>query len=200
VTNRFVFIGDSITDAGRLQDPDGLGDGYVRLIARTLGSGAEIVNTGVSGDRIGDLAGRWSRDALEPEPTLLTVYVGINDTWRRYDSGDATTAERFETVYSGLLDIAQDAGIERLVLVEPFLLPLDQSQSAWLEDLEGKQAAVRRLAHMHQAVLVPLHEPFRLAALSDRPEALAGDGVHPSPAGSRLIADAWLEATEHIRD
>lgn len=32
LNDRFVFIGDSITESGRLEDPEGIGNGYVRLI------------------------------------------------------------------------------------------------------------------------------------------------------------------------
>lgn len=55
-----VFIGDSITDAGRDRtDPDSFGDGYVSLLASELkAGGAEVINLGIAGDRVVDLVAR----------------------------------------------------------------------------------------------------------------------------------------------
>lgn len=193
---RVTFIGDSITDAGRdRSDPDSLGDGYVSLLAPELrAAGATVRNLGIAGDRAADLAARWEAELLPAEPELLTVYVGVNDMWRRFDSDDPTTAEDFEATLRALLEQAAAVHAPRLILVEPFFLPVTAEQQSWLEDLDGKRAAVRRLAAEFGAALVPLHEVFAAAA-SDHPVAeLAPDGVHPTPFGSRLIADAWLAA------
>ncbi|MGW8566975.1 SGNH/GDSL hydrolase family protein [Isoptericola sp. NPDC055881] len=193
---RLVFVGDSITDAGRDRgDVTSLGDGYVSLVARALPD-AEVVNVGVGGDRAVDLEARWERDVAPSAPDVLTVYVGVNDTWRRFDAGDATGAEAFEATYRRLLVrvAAPDAGGPRLVLVEPFLLPVRDEQRGWLEDLAGKRDVVARLAAETGAALVPLHSLLTRAAESAGAATLAPDGVHPTPSASRIIADAWLAA------
>lgn len=189
-TERLVFVGDSITDAGRDRaDAASLGDGYVSLAAKETGD-AVVVNVGVSGDRAVDLERRWADDVEPAAADVLTVYVGVNDTWRRFDDGDLTTAEDFEATYRRLL--ARTGGA-RLLLVEPFLLPVSDAQRGWLEDLAGKREVVARLATETGAGFVPLHTILTEAA-GQEPERLAFDGVHPTPAGARLIADAWLEA------
>lgn len=190
MTDAYVFAGDSITDAGRREDPEGLGDGWVRLVAAEL-PGARIVNAGVSGDRVVDLARRWEADVLSAAPDVLTVYLGINDVWRRYDSDDPTSPEDFAAGYAALLDTVAP---RTLVLVEPFLVPATEEQRTWGEDLDPKRAAVARLAAERGAVLVPLHEAMNAAAATDGVGAIAPDGVHPTPRGDRLIADAWLAA------
>ena len=198
-----VFIGDSITDAGRREDPQHLGHGYVRLVADALaarGDTRPIVNTGISGDRAVDLRARWEQDALEHDPELLSVYVGINDTWRRYDAGDPTTVEAFEATYRSLLTEAQDRLAPRMILVEPFVLPVTADQERWgSEDLDAKRAVVAKLAAEFGAAFVPL-QSLLLDAAAQRGSgraghaALAEDGVHPTRAGSELIAGAWLAA------
>lgn len=191
-----LFIGDSITDAGRFDDPDGLGRGYVRLIADELsrrGDAATVVNTGIGGHRVRDLRARWSSDALDHRPDVLTVYVGINDTWRRYDAGDPTSGEDFERDYRDILQQAADAGIRRLILVQPFVTPVDEQQRTWGEDLDPKREAIARLAQEFGAAVVPLHDIMREADAELEAGALAWDGVHPTPAGDRVIADAWLD-------
>jgi acyl-CoA thioesterase I len=88
-----VFAGDSVTDCGRRTDPEGLGDGYVRDLWNDLGpQRPQIVNVGISGNRAVDLRERWATDVLAHEPDLVSVLIGINDTWRRYDEDDPTAA------------------------------------------------------------------------------------------------------------
>jgi len=204
MTRPIVFIGDSITDAGRRDDPDGhLGHGYVRLVRDALagrGDARPIVNTGISGDRAVDLRARWERDALAHDPELLSVYVGVNDTWRRYDADDPTSAGQFERTYRALLTEAQDRGAPRLILVEPFVLPVTAEQDRWgAEDLDAKRAVVAHLAAEFGAAFVPLQSLLLDAAAQQGAgraghAALAADGVHPTPLGSELIAGAWLAA------
>ena len=204
MTRPILLIGDSITDAGRRDDPDRhLGQGYVRLVSDALvarGDARPIVNTGVSGDRAVDLRARWERDALAHDPELLSVYVGINDTWRRYDSNDPTSAEDFERTYRSLLSEAQERLTPRMILVEPFVLPVTSEQEQWgAQDLDAKRDVVARLADEFGAAFVPLQSLLLDAAAQHGAgraghAALAEDGVHPTAVGSELIAGAWLTA------
>jgi lysophospholipase L1-like esterase len=198
MTGPLLFIGDSITDAGRRDDPEGLGHGYVRLIADSLalrGDHRTVLNRGIGGDRIGDLRARWQPDAIELAPSVLTVYVGVNDTWRRFDAGLSTSASEFEGTYRGMLEEARAAGNPRLVLVEPFLVPVTDEQHGWLDDLAGKRDAVASLATEFGAAFVPLHRILTVAAAHHGAAAIAADGVHPTTLGAELIAESW-EAAE----
>ncbi|WP_456283721.1 SGNH/GDSL hydrolase family protein [Microbacterium sp. JZ101] len=191
---RLVFVGDSITDAGRDRShAASLGHGYVHLIAETLGDEVHVVNVGVGGDRAVDLERRWNEDVEAAEPDVLTVYIGVNDTWRRFDRDDPTSAEDFEATVRRLL--ASDAARRaRLILVEPFVLPVRDDQEGWLDDLAAKREVIARLADEHGASFVPLHRLLTEAARTVGAAALAPDGVHPSAEGARRIADAWLDA------
>ena len=183
-----VFAGDSVTDCGRRTDPSGLGDGYVRNLADDLGERRPtIVNVGISGNRAADLAARWSADVLAHDPSLVSILIGINDTWRRYDENDPTTAEDFEASYRSLLDPLSCP----VVLMEPFLLPVKDGQEEWREDLDPKLEVVRKLAVEYGAILVPTDVELTKQAASVGAAALAGDGVHPSAAGHRALADLW---------
>ncbi|TWD79918.1 lysophospholipase L1-like esterase [Kribbella amoyensis] len=185
-----VFAGDSVTDCGRRTDPAGLGDGYVKLLADHLGStGPRVVNAGISGHRAKDLVARWQTDVLAERPDLVSILIGINDTWRRYDKDDLTSAEEFEASYRLLLEPLREV---RLVLVEPFLLPVKEEQHSWREDLDPKLEVVRRLAAEYGALLVRTDTEFTARAVEAGAITLADDGVHPTAAGHRLIADLWF--------
>ncbi|ALO67193.1 hypothetical protein AS189_12640 [Arthrobacter alpinus] len=189
-----LFAGDSVTDCGRREDPRGLGDGYVNFIAAEVAQqGVAVSNVGIGGDRVVDLQRRWAKDVLSSSAQVLSILVGINDTWRRFDSNEPTTAAAFEEGYRELLTQAEPH-FQRIVLVQPFLLPVTAGQQDWAEDLRDKQHAVARLAAEFGAVLVPAHERLTaLAADGGGNTALANDGVHPTSLGHAELASIWLE-------
>ena len=199
-SDTILFQGDSVTDAGRDRtNPDALGSGYVHIIAGRLWADRpeldlRILNRGISGNRTRDLLTRWDEDCIALKPTVLSILVGINNVWRRYDRDDPTSAEVFRREYHELLARSRDAGIERIVMAEPFLLPVPEDRRMWREDLDPKIAICRELATEFGATCVPLDGIFNAAAATTGPALWAGDGVHPSVAGQGLIAKAWLAA------
>jgi acyl-CoA thioesterase I len=198
---RVLFIGDSITDAGRSRTNNAeLGSGYPHWIAawysaRHPASNIIFLNQGISGNRVRDLRSRWKTDCLEHRPTLVSIMIGVNDTWRRYDSGDITSAEDYERDYRAILESTRTSSDAHLVLCEPFLLPVPEDRRSWRVDLDPRIHIVRQLALEYEAVLVPLDGIFAQASAAHRdPSFWLPDGVHPSPAGHALIAQAWLQA------
>jgi lysophospholipase L1-like esterase len=195
-----LFIGDSVTDSGRSRvDGSSLGDGFVRDVALVLASrhpelGVTVINRGVGGDRAADLQARWNHDCLELEPTVVTVLIGINDTWRRFDFDDPTTTEAYEASLRDILDQARDTLSPRMVLIEPFALPVPPVTSAWRPDLDPRIRVIRQLADEYGATLVPADELFAGWALEHGAKALTADGVHVTALGNDLLAGAWLDA------
>ncbi|WP_436519924.1 SGNH/GDSL hydrolase family protein [Actinoplanes sp. HUAS TT8] len=187
-----VFTGDSVTDCGRREDPDGLGDGYVRILATSPPlAGVRVVNTGVGGDLSSDLVERWESDVLAHEPAVVSVLIGINDVWRRYDgAGVITGADVFEANLRGVLEPLK----ARLVLIEPFVLPVSAEQERWEdEDLGAKRTVIKGLAAALGAVFVPAQSILSAAARREGASTLATDGVHPTARGHELLAEAVRE-------
>ncbi|HTJ70643.1 MAG TPA: SGNH/GDSL hydrolase family protein [Actinospica sp.] len=193
-----VFQGDSITDAGRRDEPgDGLGWGYPRLTADLLtaaypDAGLRFFNRGVGGNTAADLRARWQSDAIDLRPDVVSVLIGINDTWRRYDSDRLTTTESYEKDYRHILSRVRDETDARLLLIEPFLLPVRAEQWQWREDLDPRIHVVRRLASEFDAALLSADGLLNQAARTvGTPETIAPDGIHPAPEGHRLLAEEW---------
>src|ERR1700679_1516674 len=122
-----LFTGDSITDCGRDRaNPASLGGGYVHFIASRLQAllaapELKIYNRGISGNRVCDLLGRVDADLLALKPSVVSILIGVNDVWRRYDSNSPTEAKPFERDYRTFLE--KIAAIRaRVVMLEPFLL------------------------------------------------------------------------------
>jgi acyl-CoA thioesterase I len=194
-----LFQGDSITDCGRLQDQwHGWGNGYVKQIASTLSArfaslDLKFVNRGISGNRACDLETRWDDDALAIQPDILSILIGINDTWRRFDRNDPTSTESFAASYDAILQKTRKHLPDcRIIILEPFLLPVPEDRRAWRDDLDPKIAAIRDLARRHANGYIPLDGIFAAASVQREPAFWAGDGVHPSTFGHSLIADEWM--------
>jgi acyl-CoA thioesterase-1 len=185
-----VFAGDSVTDRGRRQDPEGLGFGYVRNLSEEgFPAGMTIVNAGVGGDRLDDLANRWEKDVLAHEPDLVSVMIGINDTWRIADSGTPSEIGAFIDTYRGMLSRLSSS--TRIILLEPFVLPVTAEQATWRVDLDPRIDAVHLLADEFGAVIVPTDGTLTRLAHTVGAARLAEDGVHPTPLGHSEIAAAW---------
>lgn len=156
-----LFQGDSITDAGRVRDNgNDLGRGYALMAAAQFSAKypekqVQFLNRGISGNRVVDLQQRWDQDCLNLKPNLVSIYIGINDTWRRYDRNDPTSTESFEAGYRDLLTQTAETGA-KLVLIEPFVLPVPEDRKQWREDLDPKITVVRELAREFDARLVCL--------------------------------------------
>lgn len=201
-STKLLFIGDSITDCGRREEPDKLGHGYVRLLrdyflATDPFAAPMVANAGISGDRVTDLADRWQRDVLNLSPDILSIKIGINDVWHGLSGRkEGVEIERFARVYNDLLVQVRTILPEcRLVLCEPSVIwppqPVEGNGK-----LQPYIAAIRELAAAHGAeCVVPLHEAFEDARKARPDIDWAPDGVHPSSTGHMLIAHSWLAAT-----
>lgn len=199
-----LFQGDSITDVNRdRNDPTNLGFGYPMMAAASYQSMypedcVQFLNRGISGDRTIDLRKRWQQDCIDIHPDVITILVGLNDTWRRFDSNDPTSVEDFEENYRELLNEIRYNTDARVILMEPFLLPVPEFRRQWREDLDPKIHVVRNLAVEFEVALIPLDGIFAQAATRRDADFWSADGVHPTAAGHALIARTWLETVDEL--
>jgi lysophospholipase L1-like esterase len=200
--SKFVFIGDSITDCGRGGEPEGIGSGYVRLVrdylrAKDPGHAPEVVNRGVSGNKVTNLRDRWSKDVIDLSPNVLSIMIGINDVWHGLNpGGSGVDIDTYRRTYAQLISQTKEKHPAcEIVLCEPTVISPPAHEKG-NESLKPYVAAVRELAVELKLLLVPLHEVF-LDAAKARPDIdWHSDGVHPTSSGHMLIARQWLEATE----
>ncbi|KDN81035.1 hypothetical protein [Kitasatospora cheerisanensis] len=81
---------------------------------------------------------------------MVSLLIGVNDTWRRYDSDQHSPVDTWEHEYHLLLTRLHAHCGPRLVLIEPFLVPVTAAQWNWRDDLDPRIQAVRRLAAAHR--------------------------------------------------
>jgi lysophospholipase L1-like esterase len=200
-----LFQGDSITDAGRnRQEPNDMGNGYAKMAAGWFGSlyperNVRFLNRGISGDRIPHLVERWQADCIDLKPTWVSIMIGINDTWHGMNGSNGGVSHAdYAAGYRSILTQVRDRLKARLILIEPFVLPVPEDRKTWRTDLDPRIHTVRELALEFNALLVPMDGLFAEAASRREPAFWAADGVHPSAAGHALIARAWLRTVKAI--
>lgn len=218
---RVLFIGDSITDGSWGHDCAGspsaerdttdlnhiYGHGYMYLCAAELQSlypedDIKFFNRGISGHTLKMMADRWEADCIDLRPDLVSVLIGTNDV--EYFVGADTVNGDFDfaswdALYRHTLDtlisVCPDV---KLVLCTPFV-----AKSGWRGQADNfglRQTLVDSLcvhvasiASDYGATLVKFDQLFReLEQIQPRDGYWVWDGVHPTAAGHRRMANLWL--------
>lgn len=205
--NTILFQGDSITDSGREKQNElpnngrSFGNGYAFLAAAKLlndypDKQLGIYNRGISGNKVHQLAERWQKDCLDLRPDILSILIGVNDYWHTLNSGYQGSIEIYENDFRVLLEntLKQLPGVS-LVICEPFALVGGSAvNESWFPEFDGYRKAARKISEEFSTIFVPFQEVFDKALTLAPATYWAPDGVHPSMAGSQLMAAAWLKA------
>ena len=109
-TCKLLFQGDSITDADRIrEDPLDLGTGYPYYAAQLLREQHPDVdftfwNRGIGCDETQNLLARIEPDLIALQPDVVSLLIGINDTWHHADARDWMPISVFEARYRQILE------------------------------------------------------------------------------------------------
>ena len=205
-----LFQGDSITDCSRQREEVEncrlafMGSGYAGLLAAKIyreqpEKDWHIYNRGISGNRVVDLYARWKVDALNLKPDVLSILIGVNDTWHEYNRQNGVEVPRYEEFLRRLLSWSQEALPEvKLVLLEPFVLPFGAVGEDWPAEIALRAEVVRQAAADFGAAFVPLQEQFNELAKAWGMDYWLRDGVHPTLAGHQMIAEQWMKHAGHL--
>ncbi len=196
--DRIVFLGDSITEGG--VGPKG----YVTLVKNALAEkrkslGVAVIGAGVSGNKVADLQNRLERDVLKKSPTLVFIYIGINDVWHGENNPkNGTSKEAFE---AGLMDIVgkTKAAGAKVVLCTPSVIGEKTDGGNSLDaKLDEYSDITRKVAKATKSTLCDLRREFldhlkKNNADNKESGVLTGDRVHLNDAGNRFVADTMLK-------
>ena len=202
-----LFQGDSITDSSRKKEdnnfnnPTSLGSGYVvqaagELLLNHADKNLKIYNKGISGNKVFQLAARWDKDCLELKPTVLSILIGVNDYWHKHDGKYDGTVEVYKKDLKALLDRTKTALPNvKLIIGEPFALnDIKAVKDSWYPEFDAYRAAAKEIASEFNAVFIPYQKVFNEASKIAPGVYWTADGVHPTLAGAKLMAQAWLKA------
>jgi lysophospholipase L1-like esterase len=197
--DRIVFLGDSITESGVKAK------GYVTLVKKALAQkhkdlGVEVIGAGVSGNKVPDLQRRLNRDVLAQKPTIVVIYIGINDVWHgEKNPARGTPKDKFEAGLKEIIGKVKGAGA-RVILCTPSVIGEKPDGSNKLDARLDEYAAVsRQLAREEKVQLCDLRKEFVDYLKKHNVEnkgrgILTTDDVHLNDAGNRFVADVMLKA------
>jgi lysophospholipase L1-like esterase len=197
--DRILALGDSITEAGggsrAWTTEPAVGPGWFARLTRSGQGGErhlEFVNRGVGGNRVPDLLARLDADVIAAEPTLVLVYIGINDVWHWRD-GRGTPEDEYRDGLRDVVDRLLAAGL-RVLLCTPTVIG-EKIEGANAQDamLTTYTQISRDVAAAADVPLCDLHAAFRAELARVNPDGapdgvLTTDGVHLSDAGNALVA------------
>lgn len=149
----------------------------------------EVLNRGVNGERSDQIAARFARDVIDASPSAVVIIAGVNDVYQGRGADQVT--RQLQTMY----DRAAHAGIR---VVAGTIVPYNTATAeqnarmhqinAWIRDQVRADPAVA-FVDTRAAVAAP-GNPDRLAE--------SPDGLHPSPHGYRLMAEAVRPVLERV--
>jgi sialate O-acetylesterase len=195
--DRIVFLGDSITWMGAKED------GYVTLTAQAIKQaypdfGIEVMGAGRSGHKVPDCQKRLNRDVLQKNPTVVVIYIGINDVWHWTHprvvakGGKGTTPEDFESGLNDMITQINQAGA-RVILCTPTVIGEKPDGSNPEDKMLDEYAAIsRKVAQETGAQLLDLRTAFIDYLKEHNPnnaekDVLTADRVHMNTRGNQLL-------------
>ncbi|MSR32450.1 MAG: G-D-S-L family lipolytic protein [Gemmataceae bacterium] len=194
--DRIVFLGDSITAGGNQ------GKGYIQVIRNQFADmnlAVECLGAGISGNKVPDLQRRVDKDVVAKKPTIVFIYIGINDVWHgEKDAKRGTSPEAFEAGLREVIGKCTKAGA-RVVLCTPTMIgELPAGANSLDSKLDEYAAISRKLAGELKLNLCDLRKTFVDHLKENNPQkkaagVLTSDRVHLNEAGNRLVAQTMLK-------
>lgn len=200
--DRIVFLGDSITQGGDSHDK-----GYVRLIRKSLTEkhpdwDLSIIGAGISGNKVPDLQRRLQKDVLDRKPTIVVIYIGINDVWHgEKDPARGTMPDAFSSGLKDVIARCAAAGAQ-VVLCTPTVIGEKKDGGNSLDEKLDQYSDISRgLCQELRLVPCDLRRAFLDYIKEHNPEnqekgILTSDRVHLNDAGNQFVADALLKVLD----
>lgn len=192
---KVVFFGDSITQMGVNEG------GYIDRMKKTAGENStyEMIGAGIGGNKVYDLYLRMEDDVLAKKPSIVFIYVGINDVWHKTTHGTGTDMDKYEKFYTAIIKKLQAKNIQVIVCTPSVIGEKKNSANPQDKDLDAFSAVIRKLAAQFQCKLVDLRKLFATYEQENNTEdkesgILTTDRVHLNDKGNELVATEMMKA------
>ncbi|MBE6584832.1 MAG: GDSL family lipase [Ruminococcaceae bacterium] len=200
---RLLFQGDSITDAGRdREDMHNMGEGYPKYASEMLRAAYpdvefEFINLGISGNRTDELFDRLTFECINLKPDIVSILIGINDVWHRYNWGLVmTTDEQIKLNYTCILERIKNETNAKILMLQPYTE--GEKQAMMRGDVEKLKTIVDELGEKYADAYVKLDDLMHADENYGKPDYFTPDGVHPNENGAKFIAELYVKAMKDL--
>lgn len=158
--DRIVCFGDSITQEGDSKDT-----GYVRLLRlKASAKKIEVIGGGIAGNKVADLQKRLEKDVLSHKPSLVVIYIGVNDAWhwmpnQKNVKGGGTSLEDYSNGLKDLISKIKAANAQVVLCTPGVIGENTQKKPPELPPTAGPQ---------EKMISLYLHAAHALALLLDQ--------------------------------
>lgn len=194
--DRLAFLGNSITAGGASYG------GYCRMVVHGLKSRdirVEPILAGVPGNTSADMLERLATAVLDHEPNWVVLAAGVNDVWHgdptvkigvfQPKPGMGVKLPEYKQNVTAIVDRCTKAGARvMLTTITPIREEPDFKLNATAREYN---TFLRELAKERGLPIADLHGAMFSEIAGGR--RLTSDGVHPLPAGHRVMARGLLE-------
>lgn len=140
-----------------------------------------VLNRGMNGQRSDQIRIRFDRDVVRDSPDLVIIIAGVNDVH------EGRTAESVEGELEAMYDTARAA---KITVVAGTIIPYNTAAPAENVRMHAINEWIREYAARHGDIV--FCDTRAAVAAPDHVDRLVSsvDGLHPSPDGYRLMAQA----------
>lgn len=197
--DRIVFLGDSITQAGWDN-----ANGYVQIIKKTLADKHKnqdilVLGAGISGNKVPDLQKRVDKDVIAKKPTIVFIYIGINDVWHGENNpANGTSKDKFESGLKEVIKKITDSGAKVVVCTPSVIGEKKNGANKLDKQLDEYSDISRTIAKELKLPLCDLRKEFANYEMKNNKAdkesgILTSDRVHLNQAGNKFVADTMLK-------
>lgn len=194
-----LYQGDSVTSGKRVDDHD-LGNGYVNEISKhfnSFDSSITVLNRAIGGNKSIDLVNRWQTDALDIDFDVITIMVGVNDTWHYYDGlYHQVSRKEFRNNYEKLLEPIVKKN-KKIIILGSYLYQIDDKRDILRPDLDEKIDETISICNDYKLPFVDVDKLFN-SGVYGTAEQLTLDSIHPSYLGNVALKNIWLNAYANL--
>ena len=167
--NRIVFMGNSITEFWKVNDP-----GYFTT----------YINRGISGQTTPQMLVRFREDVINLKPAVVVILAGINDIAQN------TGPIKLEDTFGNIISMVQLARAEKIKVVMSSVLPANHFPWRPAITPTEKVITLNKMLKDYADANHIVYLDYYSAMVDDQkglPSSLSGDGVHPNLAGYKVM-------------